>query len=227
MDTYEMDRLEKVEQLVAKAGCSYAEAKEALEKSEWNVLDAIVLLESEGKAKASSASFSAGSAQQAPKAGTYVEPEVIRSEDAESIRPEGFGPGNGNTGYGNGRLGDDARYYGRKTGGAVKGFFAKAKEVLTENRMTIFSRSGNQVLRVPVWVLLILLILWFWATLITAAVMMVFGCSFHFEGRDFGKASVNDTMDRASQSMYDAGQRVKDEFFSKGEQKNGEGPDQQ
>ena len=224
MDTFEMDRLEKVEQLVAKAGCSYAEAKDALEKSDWNVLDAIVALESEGKAKASSASFACGEAQQAPKTGTYVEPEVIRAEDAESIRPEGFGPGNGSAGYGNGKFGEDARYYGQKTSGAVKGFFTKAKEVLTENRMSVFSRSGNQILRVPVWVLLILLILWFWATLIAAAVMMLFGCSFHFEGRDFGKASVNDTMNKASQSMYDAGQRVKDEFFSKGEQKNDEGP---
>ena len=36
MEPREMENLEKVEQLVEKAGCTYAEAKDALEYSDWN-----------------------------------------------------------------------------------------------------------------------------------------------------------------------------------------------
>jgi len=44
-----MDRIDKVEKLREKTGVSYEDAKAALEKSEWDLLDAIVLLEKEGK----------------------------------------------------------------------------------------------------------------------------------------------------------------------------------
>ena len=46
-----MDHFEMVEKLRAKANVSYEEAKAALEKSDWDMLDALVLLESEGKVK--------------------------------------------------------------------------------------------------------------------------------------------------------------------------------
>ena len=44
-----MDHFEMVEKLRTKANVSYEEAKAALEKTDWDVLDALVLLESEGK----------------------------------------------------------------------------------------------------------------------------------------------------------------------------------
>ncbi len=46
-----MDHYEMVEKLRAKANVSYEEAKAALEASDWDMLDALVLLESEGKVK--------------------------------------------------------------------------------------------------------------------------------------------------------------------------------
>ena len=46
-----MDHFEMVEKLRAKANVSYEEAKAALEKSDWDMLDALVLLENEGKVK--------------------------------------------------------------------------------------------------------------------------------------------------------------------------------
>ena len=46
-----MDHFEMVEKLRAKANVSYEEAKAALEASDWDMLDALVLLESEGKVK--------------------------------------------------------------------------------------------------------------------------------------------------------------------------------
>ena len=46
-----MDHFEMVEKLRAKANVSYEEAKAALEASDWDMLDALVLLENEGKVK--------------------------------------------------------------------------------------------------------------------------------------------------------------------------------
>ena len=45
----EMDHYEMVENLRTKANVTYEEAKAALEASDWDMLDALVLLESEGK----------------------------------------------------------------------------------------------------------------------------------------------------------------------------------
>jgi|WetSurMetagenome_2_1015567.scaffolds.fasta_scaffold699670_2 hypothetical protein len=44
-----MDHFEMVEKLRAKANVSYEDAKNALEASNWDLLDALVLLEGEGK----------------------------------------------------------------------------------------------------------------------------------------------------------------------------------
>ena len=53
-----MDNFEKVEKLRERANVSYEEAKTALENSDWNILDAMIYLEKEGKIKDSqSASF--------------------------------------------------------------------------------------------------------------------------------------------------------------------------
>lgn len=46
-----MDELEKVEKLREKANVTYEEAKKALEENNWDLLDAMVSLEKEGKVK--------------------------------------------------------------------------------------------------------------------------------------------------------------------------------
>ena len=60
-----MDNFEKIEQLVNKAGCSYEDAKAALEGCGWDMIDAIISLERDGKIKKESAAYSAQPAQEA------------------------------------------------------------------------------------------------------------------------------------------------------------------
>jgi len=67
-----MDRIDKVEKLREKTGVSYEDAKAALEKSEWDLLDAIVLLEKEGKVK--EAAYSTKQ-EEPPKSESKAEPE--------------------------------------------------------------------------------------------------------------------------------------------------------
>ena len=47
-----MDNFEKIEKLVEKTGVSYKEAKRVLEEANGDILDAMIILEQEGKAKA-------------------------------------------------------------------------------------------------------------------------------------------------------------------------------
>ena len=65
-----MDHFEMVEKLRQKANVSYEEAKAALEASDWDILDALVLLESEGKVKTDGAAqeYSTQEAPAQPKA---------------------------------------------------------------------------------------------------------------------------------------------------------------
>ena len=46
-----MDKLEKVEKLRERANVTYEEARDALERTDWDLLDAIVILEKMGKTK--------------------------------------------------------------------------------------------------------------------------------------------------------------------------------
>lgn len=53
-----MTEYEKVEKLCEKANVTYEEAKTALEAADWNLLDALVLLEQQGKVKGAAARHS-------------------------------------------------------------------------------------------------------------------------------------------------------------------------
>ncbi len=52
-----MDHFEMVEKLRQKANVSYEQAKAALEASDWDILDALVLLEGEGKVKSDEGAY--------------------------------------------------------------------------------------------------------------------------------------------------------------------------
>ncbi len=62
-----MTHYEMVELLREKANVSYEEAKNALEAADWDLLEAIVLLEREGKTGKESASYSTKQGGEAPK----------------------------------------------------------------------------------------------------------------------------------------------------------------
>lgn len=53
-----MDRMEMVEKLQSKADVTYEEARNALEACDWDLLDALVMLEAEGKVRAPEAKTS-------------------------------------------------------------------------------------------------------------------------------------------------------------------------
>lgn len=203
-----MNELEKVEQLVGKTGCSYSDAKEALAKADWDMLDAIIELEKSGKAGKSSASYSTAQAGARKDAGEYVEAERFTGDAAERMKPEGFS-GPDRTGFG-----ESSKEYGRRAAEQGRSFFRRVWDVLKFNYLDLIGRGGNTVLHAPLWLCAVLAVVWFWGVLIAALVLMLLGYSFHFEGRDFGKSNINETMDKASRAAYEAGRKVKESFAS-------------
>ncbi len=204
----EMDNLQKIEQLVSKAGCSYEDAKAALEGCGWDMIDAIISLEREGKVKKETVEHTA----QNEEAQAEIVAEVITEDRPDSDRQIDYSyeestssnPGSGNKSSGSY---DNAE----KAPKEKHRLWKRIKSILMNNRMVIIKSDGKQIVDLPIIVPIIALIAFFWATLILAVVAMVFGCRFHFEGEDLGKTNINSTMDKAT----DYAEKVRNDLTKK------------
>lgn len=196
-----MENYQKVEQLVNKTGCSYEEAKAALEACGWDMLDAVINLEKEGKINKETARVEA-------EAPVEITPEVssekVAGSNSQQITyriEEGAGGSDDNAGASGKAKG--ARRAGR--------LWNRIKRIMMNNRMVILKGNGQQIVDLPIIVPVIALIAFFWATLIIAGVAMLLGCRFHFEGEDLGKTNINSTMDKAT----DYAEKVKNDLAGK------------
>ena len=172
-----MENVQKIDQIINKAGCSYEDAKAALEGCEWDMIDAIISLERDGKVVKETVE------QKTEEAAEFI-PEVT----AEVI-PVDSDQKNGNDASG------DKDGTKKRRG---RGLWARFKDIMTKNRMVVIKSSGEQIIDLPIYIPLIALVAFFWATLGIAVIAMVFGCRFHFEGEDLGKTNINNTMDKAT-----------------------------
>ena len=208
-----MDNLQKIEQLVSKAGCSYEDAKAALEGCGWDMIDAIISLEREGKVKKETLEHTA----QNEEAQAEIVAEVItekRSDSGQQIAYsyeesdyESHSSGN----QGNGNFGGGSYDNAGKAPKEKHRLWKRIKSILMNNRMVIIKSDGKQIVDLPIIIPIIALIAFFWATLILAVVAMVFGCRFHFEGEDLGKTNINSTMDKAT----DYAEKVRNDLTKK------------
>ncbi|MBQ6439653.1 MAG: hypothetical protein IJJ06_05850 [Mogibacterium sp.] len=197
-----MDNYQKVEQLVNKAGCSYEDAKTALEGCGWDMLDAVISLERDGKVKKETA-------EQNTEEPIEIIPEVsadsISGNNSQQIAYIYDGSKNGNAG--------DSAGSGKAEGSPKREhkLWNRIRRILMKNRMVVLKSNGQQIIDLPIVIPFIALIAFFWATLIIAVAAMVFGCRFHFEGEDLGKTNINNTMDKAT----DYAEKVKNDLAGK------------
>ena len=166
-----MEKLEKVELVREKCGVSYEEARNALEACDYDVLDAIVMLEREGKAHVQTASFQTNASTQGP-----VSPEMERAQS-------------------------DYREQSRRTkfGETWQGFCAHIRRFAraTIDMTFVAERNGERVIAVPVIVLIIGLLAW-GATIWLLLIGLFFGFRYHIEGASPLTIDVNDAMDKAA-----------------------------
>jgi len=67
-----------------------------------------------------------------------------------------------------------------------------------ENELVV-ERKGQRMMSIPMTVLAVFLILGFWITLPLLVVGLFMDCRYHVEGRELGKAAVNEAMERVSE----------------------------
>lgn len=167
-----MVTLEQVERLRDKAKVSFEDAKAALEASDGDLLNAIIYLEKQGKVAAPSAG-GYYSSQSAPTKEKTLPEEKERKRSGESFS-------------------DMMRRFGR--------FCGMLLDKGNHNYLEA-SRAGNPVFSVPVTVVAILLIFFFWMIVPLFILSLFFGFRYSFRGSDLGRESVNRVMDGASDTV--------------------------
>ena len=171
-----MEQFEKVEKLSQKANVSYEEAKEALEKNNWDMLDAIVYLEQLGKAEAPNNSSYSTSYEEQPQ---YLSvPDTIKSQDTS----------------------------GHDGASKLKRLIRKLMKKSKENYFYV-TRKGEEVVKMPVWAFVLILLFMWEFTLAVMVIALFFGCRYSFVGKD-DLSGINDVMDKAGNFA----DKVKEEY---------------
>lgn len=184
--------LEQVEKLREKTGASYEACKNALERSDGDMLDAVIYLEKLGEARA------AGK-------GSSFTTEPVESA-AEAVKRALTLPTD--TKKGKGKEKDaDWKDWARDVGEMGVNLLRHS----TVNQLEVW-RHERMMTSIPILILALLIILAFWITIPLIIIGLFVGCRYRFVGPDLGKESINDVMDNVSATVDDMVGQVKREF---------------
>ena len=174
--------LEMVEKIREKANVTYEEAKDALERNNWDMLDAMVDLERAGRIRKSTGAFSYSDTAQSSEAPDYRTVEATAS--------------GGRTEKGKFKtLGEELKKLLQK--GLDNSFVVR--------------KDGKTILTLPVLIFVAVLLLAFWVTVPLLIVGMIFHFRYGFEGIDLGSESINQTMDKAADYVDDLVEKYKED----------------
>lgn len=166
-----MEQLEKVEKLRETTGVTYEEAKDALEKNDWNILEAVVYLEQQGKIKApkmSSYSTQAETSQDFVKA-TKDYDEKSSHMTVGQIADKFF------------------KWCGKMIKKGCENFFEVKKD-------------GKTIVSMPVILLILLFFCSFGFTLLVLIIGLFFGLHYSFRGEITQSVDINSMCDKASET---------------------------
>lgn len=149
-----MEQLEKVEKLRQRANVSYEDAKSALEEANWDILEAMVILEKQGKAGGPSQT-SWSTSYEGQTQYTSVHEKVQEQQTADK---EGFF---------------------HKIGRLLKKLIKKSNE-----NYFYVTRHGEEIFKVPVWAFILALLFFWELTLIVMVIALFFGYQYSFRGKD-------------------------------------------
>ncbi|MBR2836397.1 MAG: DUF4342 domain-containing protein [Coriobacteriales bacterium] len=182
-----MDKFEKAEKICEKTGVSFEDARAALEACDYDMLDAIVWLEQRGKTMPQTASYTTADAWQPTSAD-----EMSRAQsdyERATSRPQ--------VSQALGRIWEVLKRLARK---GIDTTF-------------VVTRHGNQVMRMPVLVLVVLLIFAFWFVLPALAIGLFCDLKYRFEGINPVTVDINDLVDKAADGVDNLKRDVKGEDF--------------
>jgi len=186
-----MTELEKVEKLREKADVSFAEAKEALDIANGDILDALIYLEKQGKTTAP-----AGGGFYSSAGTSYSQQQ--QQKDRERGKSEGKSGAESK----NESFSDVLKRFGR---------FCAALIRKGNSNFLDATKGDREMFSCPVTIVVLFLVFFFWITVPLFIISLFFGFRYHFRGTDLGKDSVNRVMDGASDVVED----VKKSFTNK------------
>lgn len=157
-----MTHMEMVEKLRKSANVTFEEARDALEKANWDLLDAMIELERQGKIKPG-ARYDTGSEEKETRT-VYINRESGWDRFCKS--------------------------------------FKEVCRKLCKNDLQA-TRSGTQILRLPIIVAILLLCVAFYVLLPLMLVSLFFGWRYSFCGPDFTNSKINDAMGKATDAAED------------------------
>ncbi|MGN0435951.1 MAG: UBA/TS-N domain protein [Wujia sp.] len=167
-----MDNLEKVEKIREKTGVSYEDAKSALELCDYDVLDAIVYLEKQGKVSAPTMSSYTTSNEATKSSERFVSTQVAYNDDCKKS----------------------------SIGDAVDRFFSWCGRMLKkswESKFVVY-KNNNKLGAMPVLVLILLMLCAFWVTVPLMIIGLFFDFKYSFQGVGKVTVDLNDMCDKAS-----------------------------
>jgi len=184
-----MATLEQVDRLRERANVSFEDAKEALDQSGGDLLDALIWLEKNGRAAApdgggsysSGGGNTGGAAESAGQGGGGAK--------TEKERPDGE------------RFSSMLGRFGR--------FLAKLFDIGNTNFL-VAERHDNVLFNCPVTVLVLLVVFLFWITIPLFILSLFFGFRYRFKGAEIGSEAVNNVMSGASDAAEDLKNSFKD-----------------
>lgn len=208
-----MVTMEQVEKLREKTGVSYEEAKKVLTETEGDLLEAVILLEREGKVKTPSGGGTYHSKEKAAGQGSEGSQHPDSKKKAKSQQKE------------------DSLSFGELVGSFFN-WLGKAFHKGNTNNFEVI-KDGKNVMRVPLTVLVLLLIFAFWIVIPLLVIGLIVGFRYGFAGPDLEKTQANKAMDtvsnvtmKAVDSVVDAAENFsRDMKKSKGEETNENEPD--
>ncbi len=185
-----MITIEQVEELRKRVNISYEEAKAALEETNGDMLDAVINLERRKKISA-------------PEGGFYSTKNQHHIYSGEAVE------GNGQDKYNN---------TGNNVIRLLKKFLSFCKKMLVKGNKNNFEviKDGKTEMSIPVTLLAILAIFFFWITVPILVLGLFLGYRYAFKGPDLGRENINSVMNKAA----DMAENLKNEV--KGESSDGE-----
>ena len=190
--------LELVERLKEKANVSYAQAKEALEYSGGNLLDALIYLEENGTIpRTEGAYFSTRSAPPPPPEALCLElPEKKQKKGSRPSRPK------------------DKR--------GAKALFSTLRRWLVDNELEVW-RKGQPITALPVLILLLLLCCAPWVAIPILVLGLFLGFRYRFSGPDLDREDLNGMIGSVADTAADLGHRVMEELRTQHDKHNKDG----
>lgn len=231
--------IEQVEKLQSRANVSYEEARDALEKCDGDILEALIQLEKDGKtAKPGGGAYSTNNQAGPDPYGDNSSCGQNQDQNSGYRNYQGSQYNNGPSGGQGGQNGQgnqggpqmnyqQGQYRESDFSKQAKSVWKSFLELLHKGNINHFviRKNGQEVVRMPINILVILLIIFNAAALIALIVFLFFGFRYSFEGPARGNQSFNDVMDSASSTADDIKENVKNAASDdQNSDPNGSGP---